>query len=126
MSARLPSASFTALTISVDCPACGESLPDPSGSLFWTPQELARVIAEQPNRTCDSCEEPYVLRQQSKAQLYLEIVRKDDIAMCLQCSQPLHTEEPLTFIDNSNPGRGGCHARCVDAYFAQKRAAEGS
>lgn len=78
MSGQRPrGASYTALTVSVDCPACGEGLPDPSGSLFWTPQELAEVIAEQPNRTCDSCEEPFVLRQQSKAQLELPPASKE-------------------------------------------------
>ena len=71
MSSRLQSASFTALSVSVDCPSCGESLPDPSGSVFWTPSELASAIAEQPNRICDSCEEPFVLRHQNKAHLEL-------------------------------------------------------
>lgn len=72
MSKRPQGATFTALSISVDCPSCGESLPDPSGSLFWTPQELSQAIADQPNRTCDSCDEPFVLRQQNKASLELE------------------------------------------------------
>lgn len=45
----------------------------------------------------------------------------EEIVMCLQCGQPLHYDEPLTFIDNSNPGLGGCHARCVDAYHARRR-----
>lgn len=67
------SATLTALAISVDCPSCGESLPDPSGSLFWTPPELASAIANQPDRVCDSCDEPFVLRQQNKAHLLLEI-----------------------------------------------------
>ena len=47
-----------------------------------------------------------------------------DVCMCLQCGKPLHRSEPLNFIDNANPGRGGCHARCVDAYHAARRALE--
>jgi hypothetical protein len=43
-----------------------------------------------------------------------------DVCMCLHCGKPLHRSEPLNFIDNSNPGAGGCHARCVDAYHAAR------
>ena len=75
MGNRLSSASYTALTISVDCPACGESLPDPSGSLFWTPSELAKAINDAPNITCDSCDKPFILRQQNKAHLELGILQ---------------------------------------------------
>lgn len=45
-----------------------------------------------------------------------------DVCTCLQCGGPLHRSEPLTFLDNSNPGLGGCHARCVSAYWATRRA----
>lgn len=44
-----------------------------------------------------------------------------EVCMCLHCGKPLHRSEPLNFIDNSNPGAGGCHARCVDAYLASRR-----
>lgn len=67
--ARKRGAVYTALTVSVDCPGCGESLPDPSGSLFWTPQEIEKAIAESPDRTCDSCDAPFSLRQQTSAHL---------------------------------------------------------
>lgn len=38
------------------------------------------------------------------------------VVMCLQCDKPLHQSEPITFFDNSDPGRGGCHVRCLVAY----------
>lgn len=72
MSARVMSATYSALSVSVDCPHCGESLSDPTGSLFWTPQELASAIATQPRRTCDSCDHAFMLRQHNKAQLELQ------------------------------------------------------
>lgn len=43
-----------------------------------------------------------------------------DVVMCLHCGKPLHRSEPLTFVDNANPGLGGCHARCVGAYHAKR------
>jgi len=44
-----------------------------------------------------------------------------EVCMCLQCGKPLHRSEPLNFIDNTNPGLGGCHARCVNAYWAERK-----
>jgi hypothetical protein len=44
-----------------------------------------------------------------------------DVCMCLSCGKPLHRSEPLTFVDNADPGAGGCHARCVDAYWAARK-----
>lgn len=41
---------------------------------------------------------------------------REGIEVCLQCGDPLHCGEPLSLLDNSNPGLGGCHARCVAAY----------
>jgi hypothetical protein len=67
-----PSAMFSALSVQVDCPHCGETLPAPDDSLFWTIPELAGRIADRPECTCDSCDESYVLRQQSKAHLPLD------------------------------------------------------
>jgi len=46
-----------------------------------------------------------------------------DVCMCLQCGKPLHRSEPLSFIDNSIPGIGGCHARCVEAYHSARKGA---
>lgn len=63
------SALYSAMSVSVDCPHCGESLPAPCGSLFWTITELAKAINSQPDRVCDSCEEPFRLRQQNSATL---------------------------------------------------------
>lgn len=39
---------------------------------------------------------------------------------CLHCKQPL-ADEAVSFIDNSNPGMGGCHLRCADAYHAKRK-----
>jgi hypothetical protein len=39
---------------------------------------------------------------------------------CLQCGEPLG-HEPVSFLENYNPARGGCHLRCVDAYHAQRK-----
>jgi len=47
-----------------------------------------------------------------------------DVVTCLQCGRPLHRSEPLTFINNSDPGLGGCHARCVSAYYAERKVAQ--
>jgi len=44
-----------------------------------------------------------------------------DVVACLQCNKPLHYSAPLTFVDNSNPGLGGCHTQCVDAYHAAQK-----
>ena len=60
---------YSALSVSVDCPHCGESLPAPCGSLFWTLAELAKAISERPDRVCDGCDEPFVLRPQRTATL---------------------------------------------------------
>lgn len=46
-----------------------------------------------------------------------------DIVKCLQCKEPLDWGEQLTFLDNGNPGLGGCHLRCVSAYHASRRKA---
>lgn len=69
ITSRIKSALFTATSVEVDCPSCGESLPAPCGSLFWTVDELSSAIDSAPLRTCNSCEEPFMLRQQSKAQM---------------------------------------------------------
>jgi len=45
----------------------------------------------------------------------------DNVLMCLHCDKPMHRSEPLTFIENANPGKGGCHARCVNAYHAARK-----
>ena len=66
---RVRSALFSAVTISVDCPHCGEPLPALCGSIFWTIGEISKAIAESPNRTCDGCDEPFVIRQQNSATL---------------------------------------------------------
>lgn len=42
------------------------------------------------------------------------------VCMCMQCGDPLHRSEPINFVDNSNPGLGGCHARCVSAYHSAR------
>lgn len=68
---NLPSALFTAASLQIDCPRCGESLPAPCGSVFWTLDELTTALKDQPERTCDGCDEPFVLRQQSKAYMPL-------------------------------------------------------
>lgn len=49
------------------------------------------------------------------------LVAGPDVVMCLHCGRPLHYSEPLNFVDNRNPGEGGCHARCVDAYHTARR-----
>lgn len=69
MNKRALGALYTATSVQIDCPRCGESLPAPCGSVFWTVDELAKAIADQPDRTCDGCDEPFVLRQNDKAYL---------------------------------------------------------
>lgn len=70
---RKPAAIYTALSLSVDCPDCGESLPSPNDSLFWTVDELSLAIEREPHRTCGACDLAFELRQQSKAQLHIEL-----------------------------------------------------
>ena len=68
------SAVYSAFTVSVECPSCGEPQPSPSNeSLFWTVEELAREIMADPGRTCGSCDELFVLRPQSKTLLALDV-----------------------------------------------------
>lgn len=74
--ARIPSASYTALSVSVDCPDCGESLPSPGESLFWTLDELSLAIEREPHRVCGACDQRFVLRQQSKAHIHIHIETK--------------------------------------------------
>jgi hypothetical protein len=42
------------------------------------------------------------------------------VVACLHCGRPLHWSEALTFMDNTNPGLGGCHSRCVPDYHAAR------
>lgn len=53
--------------------------------------------------------------------LNIAILTHGDVVMCLHCDKPLHKSEPLTYVNNSNPSLGGCHARCVEAYYAARR-----
>ena len=46
------------------------------------------------------------------------------VAACLHCARPLHRSVPLTFIDNADPGQGGCHAQRVDGYHMRRRLSE--
>ncbi len=69
------SASYVATAVQVDCPHCGETLPAPNGSFFWVLDELSTAIEREPNRTCDSCDEPFVLRQQNKAHMSLNLAK---------------------------------------------------
>lgn len=68
---KIRGALYTATSVQVDCPHCGESIPAPCGSIFWTVGELERAISAEPDRTCDGCDAPIALRQQSKAALPL-------------------------------------------------------
>jgi len=56
--------------------------------------------------------------------LVMAIDAHGEVVMCLHCNKPLHRSEPLTYVDNSNPGLGGCHFRCVTAYHAARGAAQ--
>lgn len=64
---------YSATAVEVSCPHCQETLPSPIGSFFWTMQELAAAITDRPTRTCDSCEEDFVLHQESKCHMPLGI-----------------------------------------------------
>lgn len=64
---------YAATAVEVTCPHCQETLPSPTGSFFWTMSEVAEAIARQPDRTCDSCDEPFVMRQESKCAMPLGI-----------------------------------------------------
>lgn len=68
---RKPAALYTALSVSIDCPGCGESQPSPNDSLFWTAEELSLAIEENPHRVCGACDLSFVLRQQNKVGIYL-------------------------------------------------------
>lgn len=67
------SAVYAATAVEVTCPHCQAELPSPTGSFFWTVSELARAIREEPSKTCNSCDEAFVLRQESKCALPLGI-----------------------------------------------------
>lgn len=101
----------------VPCNCCGQPAP--------------RAHATQEFGFCASCHEAgctsacdgegNMLRAATCPLVRAVAAKGADVCMCLQCGKPLHRSEPLTFINNSNPGAGGCHFRCLDAYYASRK-----
>ena len=55
---------ITAVTVEVCCPHCGDPQPSPdNGSHAWMP---GQVVAEQGEKVCVACDEPFVLHAQSR------------------------------------------------------------
>jgi hypothetical protein len=108
---------FKADRISVPCDCCGRAAPRLHASQEWG------ICGDCTSAGCSSKSdgEGGMLRG-ARCPL---VVAGPDVVMCLHCAKPLHKSEPLTFVNNANPGLGGCHARCVDAYHAAKRSVEG-
>ena len=59
--------SVYAAAVEVVCPFCGENVPSPDGgSYMWTLSE-DRAAFDGKRRTCDSCDEEFVMSLPSKA-----------------------------------------------------------
>lgn len=62
MTAR--AARIVAVAVEVECPYCGESLPNPdNGAFSWRPSE---VEDNQGERECNSCDQRFKVLVQSK------------------------------------------------------------
>lgn len=54
--------------IEVTCPHCGEPLPSPdNGSDMWLPTQVRDASGQ--TKTCDSCDEPFVIADENKVQV---------------------------------------------------------
>ena len=53
---RTPTAKKTIYAVELDCPHCGETLAAPSGSLFWTVEEIQLAGG---SGACESCTKPF-------------------------------------------------------------------
>lgn len=102
-------------TSTVPCDCCGQPAPRLRPSQEWGFCQTCRDAG------CGSLGSGDMHRAAGCPLLQAVATTGTDVCMCLQCGKPLHRSEPLTFIDNANPGLGGCHARCVDAYHAARR-----
>ncbi len=100
---------MTANTVPCDC--CGRATP--------------RLRPSQEYGFCEDCKTAGCMSKRDgeggmlRAKTCPLALAGADVVLCLHCQKPLHHSELLTFIDNANPGLGGCHLRCVAAYHAK-------
>lgn len=104
-----------ASTGSVPCDCCGQPAPRTHLTQEWGFCQICRDAG------CGSLGGGGSMHRADGCPLLQAVATSGDVCMCLHCDKPLHRSEPLNFIDNANPGLGGCHARCVDAYWRARK-----
>lgn len=101
----------------VPCDCCGQ--PAPRTRLL---QEYGFCAACANAGCCSKRDGAGVMLRGVNCILMLAVSEYGPVVNCLQCGRPLHRSESISFVDNTNESAGGCHARCVDAWFASKDA----